>query len=335
MGQTIFVIAEHKDGVLRQVSLEALQLALTLAGSDDRVVSGLLGQDVSAAANALAAYPHAEVLVMEHPQLAVYNPETYFPAAHQLLNHVQPTTVILGHTALGRDLAPQLAAHLGAGQLSDVVAVDSSVSGDAPRFTRPIYAGKAFETKRFTTEARVITVRPNNLPTPAVAGAAAGAGTPTVVQRIEYTAPNLLRAIIRDVVKKVSSKVDLTEARIVVSGGRGVKSADGFQPLQALADLLGAAVGASRGACDAGYCDYSLQIGQTGKVVTPEVYIACGISGAIQHLAGMSQSRMIVAINKDPEAPIFQVADYGIVGDLFEVVPLLTEELERALQEEA
>lgn len=327
MGQTIFVIAEHKDGVLRQVSLEALQLALTLAGSDDRVVSGLLGQDVSAAANALAAYPHAEVLVMEHPQLAVYNPETYFPAAHQLLNHVQPTTVILGHTALGRDLAPQLAAHLGAGQLSDVVAVDNS--GDAPRFTRPIYAGKAFETKRFTTEARVITVRPNNLPTPGAAAA------PTVVQRIEYTAPNLLRAIIRDVVKKASSKVDLTEASIVVSGGRGVKSAEGFQPLQALADLLGAAVGASRGACDAGYCDYSLQIGQTGKVVTPEVYIACGISGAIQHLAGMSQSRMIVAINKDPEAPIFQVADYGIVGDLFEVVPLLTEELKRALQEEA
>jgi electron transfer flavoprotein alpha subunit len=223
----------------------------------------------------------------------------------------------MGHTAMGRDLAPRLAARLGWGLVSDVTEV--AKEGTELRFTRPIYAGKAFEQKEILSERFIVTVRVNNIT------AALPVEADALIEPISYTPDQALRMTVQEVVRKVSSKVELTEARIVVSGGRGVRSREGFRVLEELADALGGAVGASRGACDAGYCDYALQIGQTGKVVTPELYIACGISGAIQHLAGMSQSRVIVAINTDPEAPIFQVADYGIVGDLFEVVPLLTQ----------
>ena len=237
----------------------------------------------------------------------------------------QPNALYFGHTAMGRDLAPLAAASLSAGQISDVTAIERS--GDNVLFTRPLYAGKAVEKKAFTDPAApwVVTVRPNN-----IAAAEPDASRQAQIIDVAYPAPSL-RSIIREVVKKTSGAIDLAEAKIVVSGGRGVRSAEGFQPLEELAAVLGGAVGASRGACDAGYCEYAMQIGQTGKVVTPEIYIACGISGAIQHLAGMSSSRVIIAINKDAEAPIFKVADYGIVGDLFEVVPLLTEEFKKLL----
>ncbi|MBL3615826.1 electron transfer flavoprotein subunit alpha/FixB family protein, partial [Bacillus sp. RHFS18] len=201
---------------------------------------------------------------------------------------------------------------------------DVSVTGDNFVFTRPIYSGKAYEQVISTDPFILATIRPNNIQ--ALEKDANRTGD------IEELAapPADLRTVIEEVVKKTADGVDLSEAKIIVAGGRGVKSKDGFEPLKELADVLGAAVGASRGACDADYCDYSLQIGQTGKVVTPDLYIACGISGAIQHLAGMSNSKVIVAINKDPEAEIFKIADYGIVGDLFEVVPLLTQEFKNA-----
>jgi len=319
MSQKVLVIAEVRGGKLRQVTLEALAAARLVMQSGDQAEAVLLGHNVGEMASALASAGFARVHVADHASLETYNPETWLPVILDLVKSVQPSAIFTGHTAIGRDLAPQIAAQLGAGQISDVTAIDGG------EFIRPIYAGKAFEKKKFASGPVIVTVRPNNFPPAEPAGSAGE------IVSIDYAPPGSLKAVIKEVVRKASGKVDLTEARIVVSGGRGVKSAEGFKVLEELADVLGAAVGASRGACDAGYCDYALQIGQTGKVVTPDLYIACGISGAIQHLAGMSSSKVIVAINKDPEAPIFQVADYGIVGDLFEIVPLLTAEFKKIL----
>jgi electron transfer flavoprotein alpha subunit len=222
---------------------------------------------------------------------------------------------------MGRDLAPRVAARLGLGLISDCTGVE--VNGEEIVFIRPVYAGKLFQKKKVKEGIIFASIRPNNI----VKGEPNAQRTANVIET-QVTITDI-RTIIKDVVKKTTGKLDLTEAKIIVSGGRGVKSAEGFNQLYELAEVLGAAVGASRAACDAGYCDYAMQVGQTGKVVTPDLYIACGISGAVQHLAGMSNSKIIVAINKDPEAPIFRVADYSIVGDLFEVVPLLIEEFKK------
>jgi electron transfer flavoprotein alpha subunit len=315
----VLVLAEARDGQLRNVSFEALAAAQTLAEGGE-IVAAVLGTDVASLAPALGQHGASKVFVVNNSALANYTPDGYSQALTQLIHAVSPDAVVMGHTAIGRDLAPRVAARLGYGLVSDVTGLEAG-----PVFIRPIYAGKAFQKRKFVDGKIFVTIRPNNIP----AGAADASKSAEVVPfDVEIKD---LRTIVKEVVRKTSGKVDLSEAKIVISGGRGVKSEDGFKPLYELAEVLGAAVGASRGACDAGYCDYSMQIGQTGKVVTPDLYIACGISGAIQHLAGMSNSKVIVAINKDPEAPIFQVADYGIVGDLFEVVPLLTEEFKKIL----
>lgn len=323
MSKTILVVAEHLDGALRQVTYEAMQAARLSSTNNDKLHIALIGHQVEDLIESLSYVACEKIYVIDHPDLEQYNPEAYSNALKQVIDISNPDGIIFGHTAIGRDLAPKISARLDAGQISDVTSIENL--DDHVVFTRPIYAGKAFEKKVFQSSPWVVTIRPNNIP------AADLRGEKAEMEQIEYAKPASLRTVIKDVVRKTSGKVDLSEAKIVVSGGRGVKSAEGFKPLEELADVLGGAVGASRGACDADYCDYSLQIGQTGKVVTPEVYIACGISGAIQHVAGMSQSKIIVAINKDPEAPIFQIADYGIVGDLFEVVPLLTEEFKKVV----
>jgi len=317
LSRHILTVGEIKGGALRQVTLEALTAARAAALDGDLIHTLLIGESASAYAQTLFQHGASTVYTAEASPLSRYSPAAYFSVLKHVLDALQPRLVFLGHTSIGRDLAPMAAAYLQSGQISDTVRIQAGISGI--HYTRPIYAGKAMEVRTLAQDRGVVTIRPNNFP----AGEADESLSGQVIQ-VPYEAPSLAYTV-HDVVKRLTGSVDLTEARIIVSGGRGVRSAEGFRPLQELADLLGGAVGASRGACDAGYCDYGLQIGQTGKTVTPEVYFACGISGAIQHLAGMSGSRVIVAINKDPEAPIFQAADYGIVGDLFHVVPLLTQ----------
>lgn len=313
------VLAESRDGNLRNVSFEAIAAANLVA---DEVVVALIGQNVAADASQLAARGAHQVLVVEDERLQHYTPDGYGRVFMQLIERVAPDVIVFGHTSLGKDLSPKIAAKLQAGLISDVTSIEGT--GTEASFIRPIYSGKAFEKVKVSEGKILFTVRPNNIE-PLAEGASEGTVESVTVELKD------LRTIVSEVVRKATGGVDLSEAKVIVAGGRGVKSADGFAPLQELADLLGGAVGASRGACDADYCDYALQIGQTGKVVTPDLYIACGISGAIQHLAGMSNAKVIVAINKDPEANIFSVADYGIVGDLFDVVPLLTAEFKKML----
>lgn len=317
MSNKVLVLAEVREGVLRNVSFEAIAASKQIADGGE-VVGVLIGDGIAQLAGELIAYGADRVVTVEHPHLKTYTSDGFSQAFLAAYNQEKPDAVIFGHTSLGKDLSPKIASKLQSGLISDVTEIQGA--GSAAVYIRPIYSGKAFEKVKVKEGITFVTVRPNN-----IAPLTKDTGRTGAVSALSVEITNL-RTIIKEVVRKSTTGVDLSEAKVVVAGGRGVKSAEGFEPLQQLADLLGGAVGASRGACDADYCDYSLQIGQTGKVVTPDLYIAAGISGAIQHLAGMSNSKVIVAINKDPEANIFKVADYGIVGDLFEVIPLLIEE---------
>ncbi|HLR52312.1 MAG TPA: electron transfer flavoprotein subunit alpha/FixB family protein [Candidatus Avamphibacillus sp.] len=321
MSEKLLVIGEAKDGTLRNVSFEAIGAAKKLK-ADGEIVAVLLGNDdLESQAEEMIHHGADRAIVINHEKLETYTSEGYGQAVMAIIEEEDPTGIVMGHTSIGKDLTPKLASKLGTGLVSDVTEID--IVGDQTVFTRPIYSGKAFEKKIITDGFIFVTIRPNNIPSLEKDESRTGN-----VQKKDMDITDI-RTVIKEVIRKASEGVDMSEANVVIAGGRGVKSADGFKPLYELADVLGGAVGASRGACDAEYCDYSLQIGQTGKVVTPDLYIAVGISGAIQHLAGMSNSKVIVAINKDPEANIFNIADYGIVGDLFEVVPLLIEEIKK------
>ncbi|GAB7389082.1 electron transfer flavoprotein subunit alpha [Bacillaceae bacterium] len=326
MNRRVLVFAETKGEQLRNVSLESLTVAKKLAKEEGEVITAVFGVDSGKHVNQLARFGADKIYLIDSGEFHEYHPEHFLHAYVQLIRETDPDVIVFGHTGNGRDVAPRVAARFGYGLISDCVDI-SLDSEEQIVCTRSIYSGKLFEKRKFVEGKILLTLRPNNVTPEESLGK--GEAVPFTVSPVE---PSM---IIKEIVRKTIQQVDLTEAKVIVAGGRGVKGKEGFALLKELADLLKGAVGASRGACDAGYCDYSLQIGQTGKVVTPDLYIACGISGAIQHVAGISNSKVIVAINKDPEAPIFNIADYGIVGDLFEVVPQLIKEFSSILLTQA
>ena len=313
----ILTFAEARDGRLRRASLEAVSEARRLAGPlGASVETVVVGPGSEALAGELSAHGADRVRVFDDQALAAYATESYARALAQAIADTKPSVVLVPFTAMGKDLAPRVAARVGAGLASDCVALEVKDGRLVAR--RPMYGGKAYATVEWAGEPQMATLRPNVFPlrTP-------DASRPVEVVRASVDAS--ARARVTATTATAQGRLPLTEAQIIVSGGRGLKGPENFHLVESLAEALGAAVGASRAVVDAGWVDHQLQVGQTGRTVSPSLYVACGISGAIQHLAGMSSSKCIVAINKDPDAPIFKVADYGVQGDLFEILPKLTE----------
>ncbi|MDP3971852.1 MAG: electron transfer flavoprotein subunit alpha/FixB family protein [Candidatus Nanopelagicales bacterium] len=309
----ILVLADHSGGEVKKVTLELLTLARSLGEPSAVVVGAGAGSTV----DALAEYGARRVYVAEDAEL---DRHPVAPAAEvlvQLVGPHSPAAVLIASTADGKEIAARLAVRIDSGLITDAVQVDADLTA-----TQSIFGGSVIVKSRVTRGTPVITVRPNSTAPEAAAG-------PCEREDLSISlSDGASRAVITNrVEEKHDARPELAEAAVVVSGGRGVGGADGFKVIEALADALGGAVGASRAATDAGWYPHQYQVGQTGKTVSPQLYVAAGISGAIQHRAGMQTSKNIVVINKDPEAPIFEVADFGVVGDLFSVVPQLTEEV--------
>ncbi len=322
----VIVFCEQREGTLKKVSFEALLAGYKIAEKkQDELTAVVLGKDISSIAQEIVKFGVNKVITVDDPTLEFYTPDGYGSILEKLVREHRPHAVILSATALGKDLAATLASRLETVLLPDCTAIDFDEEGNVVA-TRPIYAGKALATvKAPGVMPLVISLRPRAV------GAQEELNRNGQIVAAQLT-PEDLRMKVAEIVKTVTKTVELTEADIVISGGRGMKGPENYALLEELAAVINAAVGASRAAVDAGWRDHQFQVGQTGKVVAPSLYIACGISGAIQHLVGMINSKCIVAINKDPEANIFKVADYGIVGDLFQVVPLLTEEFKKIKQ---
>ncbi|MBF0355234.1 MAG: electron transfer flavoprotein subunit alpha/FixB family protein [Alphaproteobacteria bacterium] len=307
----LLVVAEHDNAILKPATLNAVTAAVQIGGSVDLLVAGHNCRKVAEAASQVAGI--AKVLIADDASLAHPLAEALAPLVAGLAKGY--SHVLAPATTTGKNILPRVAALLDVAQISEICAVESPDT-----FVRPIYAGNALATVRSSDAIKVMTVRGTAF------DAASASGGNAVIEAVAASFDAGLSSFVSAEITK-SERPELTAARIIVSGGRGMASAENFKMLEELADKLGAAVGASRAAVDAGFAPNDLQVGQTGKIVAPELYVAIGISGAIQHLAGMKDSKVIVAINKDEEAPIFQVADYGLVADLFQAIPELNKAL--------
>lgn len=319
----VLAFAEARENKFKKSAFETVKAARGIADQlGAEFVTLVIGQGIAGPAEELGNYGATRVVAVESPELASHSNTAFSRVIAEVAAKEAVQLVFLPASQMGKDIAPRVAVKMGAGLAADCVAL--KVEGGDVIATRPVFAGKALIDVRVKTPAKVFTLRPN------VFTATPTTGIATVEKQSISLTPGDLASVVRQV-KVAAGRPDVTEADIIVSGGRGLKGPEHFHLIESLADALGAGVGASRAVVDAGWRPHDEQVGQTGKTVSPTMYIACGISGAVQHLAGMSSSKFIVAINKDKDAPIFQVADYGIVGDVFEVLPELTAQLKKSL----
>ena len=320
----ILVFAEQRDGKLKKSAFEVVRTARTIADQiKGEIIALVIGDQVQAIAGELGGYGATKVLVAQQPKLGKYSSTAYAKVIAETAKKEQADIILFPATAMGQDSAPRVAVKLDAGLATDCTSL--KVDGGEIIATRPVYAGKAFTEIKINSAVKVYTLRSNVFP----AGISTGIAAKVEVVDIPLTETDFASLAIETT--QTSGKVDVAEADIIVSGGRGMKGPENFKMIEDLAGALGGAVGASRSVVDAGWRPHSDQVGQTGKTVSPSLYIAVAISGAIQHVAGMSSSKCIVAINKDKDAPIFQIADYGIVADAFDIVPAITLETKRLL----
>lgn len=322
MAGTVLAIVEQRDGKYRKVAYEIATAANNIANKlGSNSVAVVIGKEAPENAGSLGAYGVKKVLTAKNDSCNYYIPEAYTEAVLAAVNQEKPEVILFPASAMGRDLAPRVAAKLEVGLVADCTEIE--VVDNNLQATRPIYAGKTSISVGYEGAYKMATLRPNVFTANEVA-----AGTSAEVVDLSFD-PGELKSSVKEFRQTGGGKVELTEADVIVSGGRGMKGPENYKIIEELAAELGAAVGASRASVDADWRPHSDQVGQTGKTVSPNLYIAVGISGAIQHLAGMSSSKFIVAINKDADAPIFSKADYGIIGDLFQIVPALTEEIKK------
>ncbi|MCG6916764.1 MAG: electron transfer flavoprotein subunit alpha/FixB family protein [Deltaproteobacteria bacterium] len=323
MAEGVCVITEFREGSFRRISFEIASEGRRLADElGEPLVALALGESIGDLATDLGNYGVEKVYVLDAPSLKDYRAETYVPVAAEILSNLDPKVILIAASVDGKDFSARLAARLGAGLATDCTQL--KVEGGSLKAKRPMYAGKAFAWYEWSDGSwpQMASCRPNVMDC-----LAPDTSKKAEVEKAKVEVAEGNQTQVVNIEKDAGGKLDLTEADIIVSGGRGMKGPENFAMLEELAKLIGAAVGASRSAVDSGWRPHADQVGQTGKVVTPNLYIACGISGAIQHLAGMSSSKYIVAVNKDPEAPIFSKVDYGVVEDLFKFLPVFIEEV--------